>query len=259
MSAPIGRLQFRLTASTVDSFLPTDLTGLQCWVAANLITGLADGDAVTTWTDLSGNGNSPTQGTAARRPTYRTAIHNGLPVVRFDGTDDSLGASFTLAVPYTVFLVTIPRTLPANQYAIDGITQNTIGVQSLTTDLYAFGDAGFVRTGVLAVGAFFYYTLIANGASSATYFNGGTEITGTEGAATGGIRLGSAANDTVFGNFDIAEVIVYNTALSAANRASVESYISEKYNRTDARFAFLRSAELLLSKFTERRLPGGAL
>src|SRR5580765_7415799 len=42
--------------------------------------GLADGDPVTTWLDSSVNGNNATQ-TGALRPTFKTNILNGKPVV----------------------------------------------------------------------------------------------------------------------------------------------------------------------------------
>jgi hypothetical protein len=49
-----------------------------------------DGTAVRLWSDQSGNGYDATQGGSAARPTYIASGLNGLPVVRFDGTDDRL-------------------------------------------------------------------------------------------------------------------------------------------------------------------------
>src|SRR5687768_11145672 len=70
--------------------VPSDIAGLKLWLKADAITGLADGDPVTTWADSSGEGNDFTQGTAGNKPIYKTSILFGLPVVRFDGTDDVL-------------------------------------------------------------------------------------------------------------------------------------------------------------------------
>lgn len=53
---------------------------------------LSDGTGVDTWTDLAGTNNA-TQSTSTNRPTFKTNILNGNPVVRFDGTDDFV--SFT--------------------------------------------------------------------------------------------------------------------------------------------------------------------
>src|SRR4051812_19518760 len=75
-----------------SAFAPTDISGLKLWLKADSLS-LNDGDAVTTWTDSSGNSNTASQGTAANKPTYKTAVLNALPVVRFDGSNDYLGVA----------------------------------------------------------------------------------------------------------------------------------------------------------------------
>lgn len=88
------------------AFSPTDIAGLKLWLDASQITGLNDGDAVATWSDVSGNGRDFTQGTASARPIYKTAILNGKPVVRFDGVDDKLSrANFITNSASTTFAV----------------------------------------------------------------------------------------------------------------------------------------------------------
>tara|TARA_R100001440_G_scaffold22980_4_gene37452 strand:+ start:14244 stop:15794 length:1551 start_codon:yes stop_codon:yes gene_type:complete len=62
---------------------------LTAWYKADSITG-SDGDAVTSWTDSSGNGNDVSQSVAVRQPTFQTDELNDLPVVRYDGTNDIL-------------------------------------------------------------------------------------------------------------------------------------------------------------------------
>src|SRR3990167_10530119 len=71
-------------------FSPKAIPGLVFWADASYITGLNDGDSVTTWNDLSGNDNHATQSTAAQKPILKLNIINGRPVVRFDATDDNL-------------------------------------------------------------------------------------------------------------------------------------------------------------------------
>lgn len=88
-------------------FSPSDLAGLKLWLDASRIAGLADGNPVTQWDDLSGNGNHVTQATAANQPTYRATIENGRAAVRFDGGDYLQAASqaaFDLAT-YTIIAV----------------------------------------------------------------------------------------------------------------------------------------------------------
>jgi hypothetical protein len=71
---------------------PDNLADLRAWYKADAITGLSDGDPVSTWADSSGGGYDLTQ-TSTARPLYQTSTLNGLPVIEFDGTDDTLDAS----------------------------------------------------------------------------------------------------------------------------------------------------------------------
>ena len=87
----------------VNSPIPT--AGLQLWVKAD--TGLVlNGNAVSKWTDLSGNGNDAIQADTSRQPIV---ISNGLnqkPVLRFDGVNDRLGLTGTkLLTQISLFIV----------------------------------------------------------------------------------------------------------------------------------------------------------
>ena len=70
-------------------FHPKDIGSLHSLFDVMDIRGLNDGDAISTWPDLSGNGRDVTN-TSTARPVFKTGIINGFPVVRFDGTNDSL-------------------------------------------------------------------------------------------------------------------------------------------------------------------------
>ena len=79
------------------------------------LTGLVDSDSVTDWAAVIG-GITPTQATAAKKPTYRTAQQNGLPWVSFDGVDDVLIATDPAVTDvglgdFTVIMVYRPESL----------------------------------------------------------------------------------------------------------------------------------------------------
>ena len=86
MSILFGWTTFPTTIGTA----PDSISNLELWLKADAISGLNDGDGVTTWNDQSGNSRNFTQGTAANKPSYKTSILNGYPVVRFNGSSHHL-------------------------------------------------------------------------------------------------------------------------------------------------------------------------
>jgi hypothetical protein len=75
------------------------------------------------------------------------------------------------------------------------------------------------------------FEVLFNGASSEFRINAGSATTGDVGASNGGgITLG-ARGDTVsqYAAVTIAEVIVYDSALSSTDRGHLETYLMSKY------------------------------
>ena len=69
---------------------PASLPSLEHRWDAREITGLSNGDPVSTWEDSAGTSDVTQSGGA--RPTYQTNVQNGLPGVYFDGSDWLEGA-----------------------------------------------------------------------------------------------------------------------------------------------------------------------
>src|SRR5258708_5559410 len=64
-----------------------DMTLSPLWQdVARTLPATADGDAIGSWDDLSGNGYHAQQATGANKPILKKAIQNGLDVARFDGS-----------------------------------------------------------------------------------------------------------------------------------------------------------------------------
>lgn len=110
VSGPAGTIANSAAAYTTFTpgagWMPIDLAGLQQWVRADALS-LSDGDPVSTWPDDSGNSRDFTQATSGARPTFRTNIVNGLPVVRSDGTTDRMVSALpmTNTDDFTLFAV----------------------------------------------------------------------------------------------------------------------------------------------------------
>ena len=70
-----------------------------------------------------------------------------------------------------------------------------------------------------------------DGASSHLRYNDATATTGNPGSATpGGVTLGALGGGiSVWLDCSIAEVIVYSSAVSAADRTSISTYLASRY------------------------------
>jgi hypothetical protein len=245
--------------------IPTD--GLQLWLKADAGATL-NGSTVSSWADQSGNGNDAIQLDAPRQPLLvRDGLH-GLPVLRFDGTDDRLvlkGRSVMSQLSlFIVLKIDSGATGPNPNFPITlGDAEATgrvffLGMQTEvsrdSSDLIfvgaalgigvratAPGCAAFGRWNTISVTAnqtIWSATLRANGvnASIAPYGkNMFLSVPLGSPTATGLGGLGGGDGIPIYpgravAKCDIAEVIVYNTVLSDSLSQSVEQYLGAKYN-----------------------------
>lgn len=226
----LGKFFWR--ASSVASLTPDQIAGLQLWYKADQITGLNDADPVTTWTDLGALLKNLTQSTAGNKPSYRTNVINSLPVVRFDGTDDRMStASFTsVPQPTTFFVVVKSNNLSKDRY-FDTAGRQLFGNDTTGYELYA---GSTLLTGGTRDTSWHVFTIIFNGASSIARKDGTSTITGNPGAAA--ITLlhvgwdGLTDADDLSG--DVAEIGMYNVALSASNHNALGVGLASKYGLT---------------------------
>lgn len=226
-------------ATGVTAIEPDAITGLQLWLDANAIVGLVDGDPVSTWDDESGNGNDATQGTAANQPVYKTNIVNGLPVVRFDNTNDGMVTGYTASNPYTLMYVGNFNNADANRRALQGVVQNRLlgpfsgRWQLYTGTFFPLGsplpNANFVVHGAaqdgVVVGYFLYEGVGAFPLS-------GLQMGSFAGApsAMGQVALGASGGTAEPFGGDMAEVVGYNRMLTDAEAKGLIQYFINKYD-----------------------------
>ena len=93
---------FELFYTDVIEDYDLDMTSVVEWLKADAITGVTDGNPISTWQHSAGF--DLTAATTAR-PTYVAGSQNGLPVARFNGTSNimtqTIGFS-TLTQPFTI-------------------------------------------------------------------------------------------------------------------------------------------------------------
>jgi hypothetical protein len=240
-----GGLQ--LTAPRRGTFTPASVSGLLLWLAADstahlwqdtarTVPAVADGDPVACWDDGSGVGHNVVQATTTKRPLLKLAILNSKPVLRFDGVDDFLQATFTaITQPFSRIAVFNMRSYAASSHIYGaGPTGQGVLFESSTSPIMSLYD-GTVSpsTSSLAVGTFGVVSELHNGAASELRVNGAAAATGNPGVATlSGVTLSAASNGASTTPVDHAEVVVYNRALTTAERQSVERYLGTKYGIT---------------------------
>lgn len=217
------------------AFSPLDISGLQLWLDASQIVGLNDGDPVGTWNDLSGNANNLTQATGSAKPTYKTAIRSGRPVVRFDGVDDGMAFASTVTLSaYTVFAVLVNQdgvsgsavlNKVADPYNYNALTPAAVYLQP--------GGPTIVANYATATAAGEWALIEAYRSGTTLYIGKNATIDGGRASSIdwsvnqlGAPYAGGAAFDL---NGDVAEVLIYNVPLSTTDRQAVEAYLNNKW------------------------------
>jgi hypothetical protein len=184
------------------------------------------------WDDLSGNGRHVTQTDVSRQPVIVANALNSRQVRRFDGSNDILtNASYSTAQPFTVFVV-------IGDYSSTATTKNIFAGNSGNAPAVAMDSSNrptmYAGSSIAATNAMAEPCVLSsvfNTTSSVLFENGRQVASGNAGSVIlNGIRLGawSTGGDRFIG--DMAEVLLFPTALSTENRRRIEGYLSSKYN-----------------------------
>jgi hypothetical protein len=242
------------------------IPGLRLWLKAD--SGLIPGgaDSVATWEDRSGNGLDVAQTTEANRPTRVAAALNGVPVVHFDGGNDYLirgsvpGYDLFDNNTDTVFIVqkqtgADPRTSTfswtsdgTNRFMVHATWENLISYQVgaasgggilETSQPYGWDDQWHVLK------------LIRDGNDGQINVDG-IDLTPTTTFSSPGnnspaadLYVGSdywtvnnLYSSTNWFTGDIAEILVFNRALTSQEQQTVDTYLRGKYGLTSTPDAF---------------------
>ncbi len=226
--------------------------GLQLWLKADAgVT--ADGEGlVTDWNDQTANANNATQFDPAKSPKLVANGVNSKPVLRFDGTDDYLeipdSESLSITGDLTTFFVVKftdfanyravwAKTLVNYPAPVDYYTLPNTGVPRVFrgNGSNAAGDSGFSDATTSLRANSFITTGFGISDTRVTHYLaaqsiGGGNITANIGDADTPLIIGSRADLFTKMKGDIAEIVIYNRALTEAERVSVTDYLGRKYN-----------------------------
>ncbi len=206
------------------------VAGMLYWLdAADSATLSTDAsDRVSQWRDKSGNSQHFAQAAAARQPLLVKGALDGKPALRFDGVTNRLVLGNATS-PQTVFIVNRVTRFGSNG-GIWGLNQGDTGIRvASATAWYQPGNANDFGN---PAGSAMYI----NGVVTNTFISGAAHLLevvragSTPFAATGLGDYFSAGSNALrpFGG-DIAEVLVYGSALTADQRQQVETYLAAKW------------------------------
>ncbi|HTG45428.1 MAG TPA: LamG-like jellyroll fold domain-containing protein, partial [Verrucomicrobiae bacterium] len=223
--------------------------GLALWLRADegVVT---NGTEVSQWIDQSGHDRNAVQPSLANRPAFQSAVVNGAPAVRFDGLNDFL--TFNLPVNglsgMSIFLVAannqnLTGAHPANHAALFFNESSAWGTVFVTP----FQSAVNLRFGTTQAGntltyarpssvnsSFTLTTAIKSGTVDTLYVNSfpvlsqGGKLSSIAGCQDTG-NVGRGYNDNTYFGGDVAEVLVYDRALTEGERQDVFVYLNNKY------------------------------
>jgi len=219
---------------------PTEISGCMGWWDASDAASITQSDGlVSQWNDKSGN-NRHAAASGGARPTLTAGGLNGRSVVTFDGTDDQmLISSGFLQVPNA----TILSVFKYNSGQYGGIISSALQPTDDSSPrlvihngfFRTFGYSNFsdtpqgtsptLVTGRVQAGAssIFQSGLLADADAAS-----GSLTTGSTQTAIGSYRT-NAGNHL---NGYIAEIVVFDSALSTSDRARVEAYLAAKWGIT---------------------------
>mgnify|MGYP001615743132 FL=1 len=232
LTLPGGSFQIVSKAAGVAAaFAPSDIAGLKLWLKADAITGLVDGDPIATWTDQSGSGNNAVQATGTKQPLYKTAIKNGLPIVRFDGTDDILQTPVLFSSGNVTGFVVAQNRTNVGTYRPLLAALPLRGLTWLNNHMMLNIDASINSTSAFSTMVFYTFSFIYVASGVSTLGQNGSLVTGNAGTTpiTTAWDIGGASAYNWFRTWDVGEVIIYDSAVSDANRISVENYLNTKW------------------------------
>jgi len=226
---------------TVDLKEVPQADGLVLWLDANEYNSGSG-----TWPDKSGTGNTVSQNTSGNQPTLVTNGLNGNPVVRFDGNDDYLDLNWNLpddslsTDSITIFMVLKSNNMNDSQTVMGNynepgdicfhVSQNQNALTATVSSRDNRIDIGNSTEPYVA-------TYKVTPTSHTTYVNGVQSTTGslTEsinwGTTTIGKNGGTLGANILdwFWSGDIAEIQIYDYALSNNERQAIESDLQSKW------------------------------
>ncbi|HUP20382.1 MAG TPA: S8 family serine peptidase [Gemmatimonadota bacterium] len=203
---------------------PSSLDGLVLWLSTDALAGLADGDPVATWPDASGAGNDASQSTASKRPLWVADVGDGRPALFFDA-DDGMATGANPPLETTVLVVYASRAAASGRVLNGGYAV----FMGPYVGRYRNYTSGYVHGPAVEAGRWVLHGLRQSSGVAELHFDGAFVGSTTKTADPGAILL---ASQGIYGNpLDgwVAEVLVYDRALTDAELDDVEAWLMARH------------------------------
>ena len=245
-----GYLAHKWGVSGYSPTTPLTIPGCQLWLDAADASTVTGTTSVTAWRDKSTNGYSANSFVnSVAYPSLVSNVQNGNSVIQYSAGNGSSIANFVLAQTMSIFMVYYP----INQSTDGPFLEHGPDTNS-TSGLYFHAQNGnnfSINSGSGQVAVNFGTTAVsntwqmieginpdpANGNTMAYYVNGTT-------MASGGIQSGTTtltktlyingrggANNVSYNTY-LAELIIFNIAVTTSQRQTIEGYLAKKWGIT---------------------------
>lgn len=236
------------------AFDPRTVPGMELWFDASDASTITIDTGVRAWSDKSGNGRNASQTATNSQPAWTQNARANKPVLTFDGLNDSLYIPVLDLSAWTIFIVCnrtagvtnasllqLAKASFSTETALVGLN-NDSAVGPLLVGSGSTGSAKYGKGGSLSAGTTRVITAKWAGAGTdgATYYSAwdsGTTVSLSDSSAVPqysgtGSRIGASwSSGSLQGFFrgQIAEIIVYSSALDDGPRDAVEKSLLRKW------------------------------
>lgn len=227
-----GPFQLNITAGSGS--IPS--AGLHLWLRADAGIVPAAGSQIARWIDQSGNGRNGSMATVARQPSLVGGALNGRPVVRFFGAQSLALEVLSTPTRFSVFVVG-KNSMPSESFSMilgaGGSTPNhQLRWQNGAQALFVTHNAGTIITSPIGNTRVYHALSARYDGAVMTWYRDGNAMSSHAYTASAPWTI-AQVGAWFSSNFlvgDLAEVIIYDRALSEAERVLVNAHLRSKYN-----------------------------
>lgn len=224
-----------------NSNTPSTISNLALWLdAVDSSTIDLSGTSVSRWRDKSGNSRDASNSTSSSKPILEYNKLNGFRAIKFDGSDDRLDGSFTYPTngQTTLFVVYEITSASGDQRVFDmgGNGYGNFGSpqSSLNAEVILWLGTNYTITQISATTGWKVYSAIYNKTTNEIWRFGQSLAISGPGATTTPTGTTYALGNNVGANSGqfsgrIAELVLYTSNLTTANRETIESYLMTKW------------------------------